>query len=202
MDGTLVNSNENVMKSWYRLAANADLDPEAIHGIHGMPARSFIPMLLGSERAEEAAHWIAWHLEQECGDLEGVIPVAGAHDILKYLDEAKVPWTIVTSCERPLAHARLNYSRMPVPETLVSVNDVTRGKPDPEPFVLGATRLGFEPRECIAVEDAVSGLNAAQAAGCYTIGVVSTHTKEQLAFADFVAEDLAQVLTRIQELLA
>lgn len=201
MDGTLVNSNDNVMKSWYRLSGAAKLDPEAIHSIHGMPARSFIPMLLGPERQSEAAHWIAWHLEQECNDLEGVVPVAGAHELLSVLDEAQIRWTIVTSCERPLALARLQYANMPVPETLVSVDDVSRGKPDPEPFLLGASRLGIHPSACIGVEDAVSGLQAAGAAGCYTIGVVSTHEREQLECADFVAEHLGDVQTKILELL-
>lgn len=200
MDGTLVNSNDNVMKSWYRLAENAGLETEAIHRIHGMPARSFIPMLLGPDRQDEAEHWISWHLDQECNDLEGVVPVAGAELLLAYLDNHQIPWTIVTSCERPLAIARLQYSNMRVPETLVSVNDVTQGKPHPEPFVLGATRLNVEPNECIAVEDAVSGITAAKAAGCFTIGVVSTHTRSQLELADYVADDLADVLRKVKEL--
>lgn len=201
MDGTLVNSNDNVMKSWYRLSNAAHLDPEAIHSIHGMPARSFIPMLLGPERESESAHWIAWHLEQECNDLEGVVPVNGAHELLGILDEKQIPWTIVTSCEKPLALARLRHANMPIPETLVSVDDVSRGKPNPEPFLLGATRLGVDAHACIGVEDAVSGLEAAGAAGCYTIGVVSTHTREQLDRADFVADDLREVQTKILELL-
>ncbi|MEN9923576.1 MAG: hypothetical protein RIS09_1090 [Actinomycetota bacterium] len=202
MDGTLVNSNDNVMKSWYRLAQSAGLETEAIHRIHGMPARSFIPMLLGPDRQDEAEHWISWHLEQECNDLEGVVPVQGAKLLLSYLDDHQIPWTIVTSCERPLAIARLKHSNMSVPETLVSVNDVTQGKPNPEPFVLGATRLNVEPSESIAVEDAVSGITAAKAAGCYTIGVVSTHEKSQLDHADYVAEDLAEVLSKVKELLS
>jgi len=201
MDGTVVNSNENVMKSWYRLAKNANLDPEAIHSIHGMPARSFIPMLLGPERKDEAAHWISWHLEQECNDLEGVIAVEGAKELLRYLDSIEIPWTIVTSCERPLALARMKYAGMPLPDTLVSVDDVTRGKPDPEPFLLGAERLMVDANECIAVEDAVSGLTAARLAGAYTIGVVSTHTKDQLQIADFVADSLLEVESHIKELL-
>lgn len=202
MDGTLVNSNANVMKSWYRLSNAANLDREAIHAIHGMPARSFIPMLLGPERESEAAHWIAWHLEQECNDLDGVVPVKGAHELLRILDEAQIPWTIVTSCERPLALARLRHANMPIPHTLVSVDDVSRGKPDPEPFLLGASRLGVDAQRCIGVEDAVSGLQAAGAAGCYTIGVVSTHEREQLAFADYVAENLGEVQTKVLELLS
>lgn len=201
MDGTLVNSNDNVMKSWYRLAKNADLDVEAIHSIHGMPARSFIPMLLGSDRQDEALHWISWHLEQECNDLEGVIAVEGAKELLAYLDSVGILWTIVTSCERPLALARMNYAGMPIPETLVSVDDVTKGKPDPEPFLLGAARLGVDPKECIAVEDAVSGLTSARLAGSYTIGVVSTHERDQLHIADFVADSLSEVETHIKDLL-
>lgn len=201
MDGTLVNSNDNVMKSWYRLSKAANLDPEAIHSIHGMPARSFIPMLLGEKRASEAAHWIAWHLEQECNDLEGVVAVDGAARLIQYLDEADIPWTIVTSCERPLALARLKYAGMPIPQTLVTVDDVQRGKPDPEPFILGAKRLGMTNEECIAVEDAVSGLKAARAAGCYTIAVVSTHERVQLEIADYVADTFSEVDVKIRELL-
>ena len=79
---------------------------------------------------------------------------------------------------------------MPVPERIISGDMVERGKPDPEPYRRGAELLGFVPEECVVVEDAPSGVGAGMAAGCRVLGVLGTHSAEELRGADWVAESL------------
>jgi len=85
-------------------------------------------------------------------------------------------WAIVTSCSTPLAAARLNAAGLPTPKTIITADDITRGKPHPEPFLTGARALGYPPQDCLVFEDAFAGVTAAQAAGCAVLGVQTTHS--------------------------
>ena len=68
----------------------------------------------------------------------------------------------------------------------ISADDVTKGKPNPEPYLITAQKLDLQPQECVVIEDSRSGVLSAKAAGCYCIGVTTTHTKEDLKEADLV----------------
>ena len=105
-----------------------------------------------------------------------------------------IPWAIVTSCTRPLADARIKAAALPAPGALVTFSDVTHGKPHPEPFLLGATRLGVNPAQCWVIEDADSGVTAGKAAGCTVAGVLTTHSREQLPHADHILEHLLDLV--------
>ena len=91
--------------------------------------------------------------------------------------------------------ARLSTAGLPAPERPVSADMVTRGKPDPEPYRMGAERIGQPAAECLVVEDAPSGVRAGKAAGCRVLGVEGTHVAAELwaAGADFVVASLLQV---------
>jgi sugar-phosphatase len=99
---------------------------------------------------------------------------------------------IVTSCTRSLLEARLAGSRLQRPREVVTFDDVEHGKPAPDPFLLGARRLGDDPGRCLAVEDAPAGLASARAAGCTTLAVGATHPHTELD-ADAHAPDLSHV---------
>jgi sugar-phosphatase len=75
---------------------------------------------------------------------------------------------------------------------LVTASDVEHGKPAPDPYLLGAERLGVDPARCLVVEDAASGVRAGRAAGCATLGVLSGHPDQRLE-ADVVVNSLADV---------
>lgn len=77
----------------------------------------------------------------------------------------------------------------------ISANDVMKGKPDPEPYLITAKKLGFQPNECVVIEDSRSGVLSAKAAGCYCIGVTTTHSKDDLAKADYVADSFSDITT-------
>jgi mannitol-1-/sugar-/sorbitol-6-phosphatase len=72
---------------------------------------------------------------------------------------------------------------------LVTSDDVTHGKPHPEPYLKGAERLGFAPAECLVIEDAPAGIQSARAAGMKVIGMASTYSPSLLAEADAVVQE-------------
>jgi sugar-phosphatase len=100
-------------------------------------------------------------------DLSDVIAAPGAHEVLAVLAERGLPWAVVTSADLRLAQARLAAAGIGVP-VLVTIDDLSAGKPDPAGYLLGASLLGVPPAGCLVVEDAEVGLRAARAAGCPT----------------------------------
>jgi mannitol-1-/sugar-/sorbitol-6-phosphatase len=189
MDGTLVDSTPAVVRSWIRWAHEEGLDPRRLAGQHGVPARGIIARLLPAERVEESVARIEAIEIADTADLE-VLP--GAAEALGTLDGSGRS-AIVTSCTAPLAAARIEATALAAPAVVVTASDVVHGKPAPDPFLEAATRLGVDPRDCLVVEDAPSGLEAARAAGCATLAVTTT-----TAAADLVAEAVVGTLADVR----
>ena len=99
----------------------------------------------------------------------------------------------MTSGTRLLASARLRFCGLPVPPVLVTAEDVSHGKPHPEPYLKGAELLGVEPAQCLVIEDAPAGIQAAHAAGMKAIALASTYPALKLQEADAVVEKLNQI---------
>jgi sugar-phosphatase len=99
-------------------------------------------------------------------------------------------WTVVTSATERLARVRLAAGGVPVPGRLVTANQVTRGKPHPEPFLAGAALLGYAPEECVVFEDSSSGAKAGRAAGCTVVATTFSHPIETLDAAHYLVTDL------------
>lgn len=95
--------------------------------------------------------------------------IAGARETLERLPSGR--WAIVTSCPRGLAGALLEHAGLPLPEVIVTSDDVERGKPDPRCYMLGAERLAFAPERCLVVEDSAQGVAAGVAAGMTVVAV-------------------------------
>lgn len=187
LDGTLIDSTPVVVRSWQQWAAEHGFGEEHLAGSHGVPAKQIVAGLLPPERVDAAVARIE---AIELADVEGIVPLPGAADLLDALPPGRA--AVATSCTRPLAAARIAASGLRVPEVVVTASDVTRGKPDPEPFLLAASRLGVDPAACLVVEDAPAGLAAARAAGCATLAVTTTHAAGELD-ADLVVGSLAEV---------
>jgi mannitol-1-/sugar-/sorbitol-6-phosphatase len=100
---------------------------------------------------------------------------------------------VVTSGTRLLASARLRYCGLPVPKVLVTADDVAHGKPNPEPYLKGAERLGFDPSDCLVIEDAPAGIQAARSGAMKVIGITSTYNAGALEHADTVIGNLNQI---------
>jgi sugar-phosphatase len=130
---------------------------------------------------------------REIADVEGVIPLPGAMELLQALPLER--WAIVTSCTRALAHVRIGAAGLPKPKRLVTSTDVKRGKPDPEPYLKGAQNLGVPAADCLVVEDAPAGVRAGKDAGARVLALRTTASDAELqqAGADWIADDCADL---------
>jgi sugar-phosphatase len=173
LDGTLVDSTASVLRNWRRIAALLGRDGEDLVGDrHGIPGRQVLRMIepdLSEERILELDQVL---IEGEVADTRDVVPTRGALQLVEAIPADR--WAIVTSGSRRLALARLRAAGLPVPAILVTADDVRVGKPDPEPYQLGARLIGLPPERCLVLEDAPAGITAARAAGCPTLGVLTT----------------------------
>lgn len=189
MDGTLIDSAASADRSWRRWADEYGLaDPHEFEVRHGVPATLVVPTLLPPEQVEAG---IARILALEIADTGDIEVLPGAAEVLRFLPPGQV--AIVTSCTRALASARIAGSGLVPPATVVTADDVPRGKPYPEPFRLGAERLGFAPERCLVVEDAPAGVTSGLGAGCAVLAVGGTHDLSLLGEADAGVSGLDQV---------
>jgi len=175
LDGTLVDSTASVDRSWHQVAQLMGRDPAEIVGkYHGMPGNLILQLVdptLSEDRIRELNQAL---LDLETTDTSDVTALPGAAAAMNTLPAER--WAIVTSCSTPLADARLNAAGLPTPKTIITSDDITHGKPHPEPFLTGARALGYAPQDCLVFEDAPAGVTAAQAAGCTVLGVQTTHS--------------------------
>ena len=194
LDGTLINSQDSVVHSWVTMANEAGIPLEALAGHHGIPAEQTLRRVLVGRDEAEIQRWVKRVTDLEIEDVDGTDAVPGALELLAELTDRKIPWTIVTSCTTDLAIARTRAAKIPMPANSVTFDQVSRGKPFPEPFILGADRLGLQTDLCWAIEDAPGGVTSAKDAGCIVAGVLTTHTREELPHADHHLEHLNQLL--------
>jgi sugar-phosphatase len=187
MDGTLIDSTPAVIRAWDTWADEHGLTAGEYVRHHGVPSAGAVRALLPAEQHEAG---IARINELELEDVHDIVVLPGAAEALAALVGAKN--AIATSCTTPLAQARIRAAGLVPPSVLVTADDVTRGKPDPEPFLTAAERLAADPSRCLVVEDAPMGLEAARAAGCWTLAVVTTTPREEL-HADAIVDDLSSV---------
>jgi len=101
-----------------------------------------------------------------------VVVRPGVRELLAEVAEAGVPYALVTSSQRAFAEAVLGATGITFPLT-VCAEDVTTGKPDPEPYLLAAKLLDADPVRCVALEDSPNGVASATAAGCRVLAVPS-----------------------------
>ncbi|MGC9377208.1 HAD family hydrolase [Streptomyces sp. MH13] len=187
-DGTLVSSLESVRRCWTRWAGEYGITAAEFARVelHGRPAAEIAADLLPAEVVPEAVARIE-RLEVEDVPDGGVHLLPGTWEFLGALPAGR--WAVVTSATRRLAEARLGAVGI-LPKTLVAADDITRGKPDPEPYLLGARALGVDPAACVVFEDAPAGLQAGRAAGMTTVALATTHRADELD-ADLVITDLS-----------
>ena len=195
LDGVLVDSTSSVSRQWRLWAEEHQLDPEEVLSIaHGVRT---------IEVVRRAAPWLDATAEvkrieeREASDRDGVRPMPGAAELVRSIPSNH--WGVVTSGTRMLASARLKYGNIPAPAVLVSADEVTKGKPDPEPYLMGARLLQRSPNECLVIEDAPAGIQAAKTAGMSVIGITSTYPRAELTAADAVIDQLAAIRIEISK---
>lgn len=170
MDGTLVHSTGEVEAVWRLWCRRHGLDPEPVLAMcHGVRSREVIRALAPwLDLASEVA--LLDELEIRHGG--AAEPIAGARAVLDGLPADR--WSLVISASHRVARHRLGSAGLPLPRLLVGAEDVVRGKPDPEPYLLAASRLGLAPADCLVFEDAPAGIASALRAGCRVVQVGGT----------------------------
>ncbi|WP_070963926.1 HAD-IA family hydrolase [Vibrio sonorensis] len=169
MDGTLVDSTYAVENAWSIWATEHRINVDTILAIsHGRPSDDVIKELMPHLSIEEE---VAKLEAIEMSNVDSVKPVRGAIDFLSRLEDHD--WGVYTSAPRELAIQRLKAASIPVPKTLITVEDVQKGKPDPEGYILAAKQLGVSPEQCLVFEDAHAGILSAMEAGCDVINITA-----------------------------
>ena len=187
MDGVLVDSTPVVVRVWSWWARRHGLDPATIlRKVHGRPIianiREFLPD--GDHEAENR------EIERrEILDVEGVAPLPGVRELLASLPVER--WIVVTSGTRALVRVRFRAAGLSLPSRKITADDISRGKPDPEPYLKGAALLGFDPQDCLVIEDTPAGIRSGKAAGARVVALQTTEPNDLLiaAGADWIVKD-------------
>lgn len=184
MDGTLADSGDGVVEAWRIFAER-----------HSLAVEPFLERCHG-RRTEEVLYELAPELDRPAAiaEVEGILadlgasPTPGAAELLASLPRGS--WAVVTSSTAPLARSRFQPpTGLPSPGVLVTAEAVAWGKPRPEGYQLAAMMSGVPDGECLVVEDAPAGVAAGKAAGMAVIAVLTTHSKADLAGADYFVND-------------
>lgn len=175
MDGTVLTSIIAAERVWGEWGHKHGLDvAELLRTLHGVRTietvkRQNIPGI----DPEAEAQWI---IDRELEDTDGIDEIPDARRFLNSLPADR--WALVTSASRALAERRLKIAGLPTPPIFITAEDVTRGKPAPDPFLLGAQKLGMDAKNCVVFEDAPAGIAAGEAAGAAVVVITHTHTHE------------------------
>jgi sugar-phosphatase len=194
-DGVLVDSHAAAKAAWdiwaTEFSPGYDLDKA---NNAGRRAEDMVRELVSSDLFAVANNRIN-SLEQDTAYM--TVPLAGAKELLSSLP--KGVWTICTSANPNLGRARLEAAGLPIPKELVTGDDVKQGKPHPDPYLLGAKNLGFDPMDCVVFEDAEAGVISDIEAGVgLVIGVGIRAVETQ---ADIVVRDLTGISFDGEELV-
>jgi len=196
MDGTLVSSDAAVERAWRAWAGEYGVEAgDALSVSHGRPAEETVRELRPDLDDDAATISAARQLSFQYEDLEDVAAVEGADGLVDLLDSYGLPWAVVTSADKRLALARLRAARIRAPRVLVTSEDIGRGKPDPEGYLIAAARLGVTALKCLVVEDSLPGAQAGKAAGATVATLKGVPGDLEVPNLAVLTELLARALT-------
>lgn len=196
MDGTIIDSTDAIVKHWHEIGKEIGVDPEVIlatsHGRRSIDVLEiYEPKLANWEYISHAEGLIPQKFGQDA------IEIPGSRAMLDKLEQEGVPWCIVTSGTRPLVSGWLDIMKLAHPKSMVTAEDVQKGKPDPACYQLGEKNLKLKGKErsVIVFEDAPAGVRSGKAAGYTVIALFTTHSIQQLveAGADYIVQDMRSI---------
>ena len=189
LDGVLVDSRPVVERTWQHWCARHELAiPDLIQRAHGRRSIDTVREVAPALDADAEVQWLA---ATELNDTVGLVALPGAKPCLAALPDTRR--AVVTSGGRALACLRLTHVGLPVPEVMVTAEDVVDGKPAPEGYFRAAERLDTEASSCVVIEDTPAGIAAGRAAGAITLAVTTTFSAAQLTAAELVVPSLASI---------
>jgi HAD superfamily hydrolase (TIGR01509 family) len=186
LDGVLVDSGAQIQRTWRAFAERHGLDPERVlANTHGRRPVDLISLVAPHLDAQAEAARIERDEIELAGELR---PLPGARELVDSVPPER--FAIVTSGSRPLALARLRAAGIPVPDVLVTAEQVEHGKPDPAGYLHAAELLGVDPAHAVVLEDAPPGVAAGRAAGMTVIALLTTSDGSALGEAHSRIRDL------------
>ncbi|KAG6243677.1 hypothetical protein E4U24_005330 [Claviceps purpurea] len=196
MDGTIIDSTPAIVKQWQTTANELGFDAEKILAMsHGRRSMDILKVL-----APQRANWeYIRKTESQLPLLHGddATEIPGARKLIDSLTAVSAPWAIVTSGTEPLVMGWLQRLSLATPAHLVTAESVETGKPDPSCYQIGLAKLGLQDRagDVLVLEDAPAGIQAGKAAGCKVVGLVTSHSLEEVIAAgpDWVVRDLESI---------
>ena len=198
-DGVVIDSSRQHEESWELLAAELGKplpDDHFLRGF-GMKNQVIIPHILRWTEDPDEIHRYSLRKEELYREIvreRGIEPLPGVVTVLKMLREHGVPCAVASSTHRE--NIETIFDAIGVREyfaAVVTAEDVSHGKPDPEVFVKGAGRIDRDPRYCVVFEDAHVGIEAGLAAGSRVIAVATTNPLHTLSKADLAVASLEDV---------
>ncbi|OZJ04236.1 hypothetical protein BZG36_04232, partial [Bifiguratus adelaidae] len=193
LDSTLIDTTEGVEAHWRAIAKEHNLDAELIlKTSHGRPSLETMMDHMPDKATPELARFYEMRLADQA---EGVKLLPGVKELMESLKAQGIQYAICTSALDYMANKRLEQTKLEIPKVLITADKVTKGKPDPEGYTAAGRLLGYSGRDCIVIEDASAGVKAGIAAGMQCLGLLTTHTVEQMraAGAHHIVKDLASV---------
>ena len=198
LDGVLVDTGEFHRQSWYDLAKREgfEMSDELFYSTFGMQNYQIIPMLVGREvTAEELERFSQWKEQRYRELISGKLKLLdGVKELIEDLKRAGFLLAIGTST--PLVNLKFMLENVPVDgwfDAYVTGEDVQRGKPEPDTFIMAAEKLSLPREDCVVVEDAVQGVAAGKAAEMAVVAVTTTRERKELAEADLIVDSLAEL---------
>lgn len=196
MDGVLIDTSVAVHDAYTDWAVANDLDPEVVlAGVHGRRTVE-VAAAFGFEDVEAEADRVEKAIADRARSEHGIEPVCALYRSLE-----RGRFAVATSARRETALTNLRVLELEPPEVLVTGQDVENGKPEPDPYILAARRLGVPTGQCVVIEDAPAGIEAGKAAGCLVLALLTNHDRDELAAADMVLapDDLADVFRKLTD---
>ena len=198
-DGVVIDSSAQHERSWEILAQEISKPLPDGHFLLGFGKKNalIIPEILGWATDPAAITALSNRKEEiyrELVQASGVHVLPGARELLTALRAAGIPRSIGSSTPRSNLDAILPVTGLAeFFDAIACGDDVTHGKPAPDIFLLAAQKLHMPPADCLVIEDAHVGLEAARCAGMATLAVATTNPLADLQYADAAVESLASV---------
>jgi sugar-phosphatase len=193
VDATLVDSSACIEAIWRIWSEKYGFDlARVMEVIHGRTILAALEILAPHMVAEK---FVVEVQDIALGELKNVTEITGAKSFLAALPQGS--WAVGTSGARQVSLSSMRNAGLPIPDAVVAAEDVTRGKPDPEPYLKAANLLGVKPENCIVFEDSMAGIKSGMAAGASVVALTTTHGADELTGVDFLIRDFSQVTVKI-----
>lgn len=198
-DGVVIDSSAHHERAWEIVSERESLPLPEDHFARtfGKRNQDSIPSILKwTDDPDEVAR-LSFEKEEAYREQirkEGIEFLPGVHKWLERLDRAGIPRAIGTSA--PLANVKVAFEISGESDTfehIISAEDVRRGKPDPEVFLLAAQRLNRAPGHCVVFEDAPMGIEAAIAGNMKTVAVTGTHSRSAFPAVNAIVDQLDEL---------